>query len=607
MKEGSFMKLSRIIVLLFILILVGCSESKVAQIKNDIELTYALNDNINSVKENITLPILVDGIEITWVSNSAFAVIADNQVQINRQDSDIKATLTASFKVGEETHTKTFEITIIQSAIDFGSLFGAIYVPTQTDSSFTLPTSINDHVIVWTSSNEATLSSTGVVTQGNVNQTVSLTATITALGSTRSHTYEVLITALESFDVEAFRAFLSVSSSTEVDLILPTIYDSYPITWNSSNTNVLSNTGLITRQLVDTTVSLTASVTVNSQVYEVTFTVVVIKEEIILPDYQAILNQITLPSQTVTNLTLPTLIEGVTIVWSSNHASITTAGIVTRQFLDVSVTLVATIVEAPSFTKSFNILVLKNVELPVSTATPIAEVRLKEQGASVKVHGVITSLMTNGNFTIQDSTGAIPVYLNNNTGLKVGTEYVIEGKMGIFQGLIQIINPVIIETKGEKTLPAGIDLTGYSFNFDDVMLYEANIITYRDLEVTAKTTPNNAIELYLKNAAGETTFVRLDTRVNAQPNPFTNIEVGAIVDLFNVTVGQYDSKAQLLFTSRSTIVTRPKNPEVISIYGAVNRNYVIGNPAPNYLEGITAKNGYGDEFTTLLGDRKSVV
>ena len=601
MKEGSFMKLSKIIVLLFILLLVGCSESKVSQIKDSIELTYGLNDTIDSVKENITLPTVVNDIEITWVSDSTFAIVSENQVQINRQDADIKATLTASFKIGDNTYHKSFEITIIQSTINFDGLFSSIYVPTETQSSFTLPESINDYPIIWQSSNEAVLNAMGVVNPDSEDRTVELTATITASGATRSHTYNVLVIAPESFDSEAFRLSLNIQSSTEVDLVLPTVYDSHPITWTSSNNSVLSTTGLISRQLVDTTVSLTAAVTINSQVYEVTFEVLVIKEEVILPDYQAILNQITLPTQTSTNLSLFTVIDDVEIIWSSNHTSITTSGMVTRQSADVTVTLIATIKDYPSFTKTFNVIVIKKVDLPVSTAMPIAEVRLKEQGESVRVHGVITSLMTNGNFTIQDATGAIPVYMNNNTGLKVGTEYVIEGKLGIFQGLIQITSPVIIETKGEKTLPEGIDLTGYSFNFDDVMLYEANIITYRDLEVTSKTTPNNAIELYLKNSAGETTFVRLDTRVNAQPNPFTSIDVGTIVDLFNVTVGQYDSKAQLLFTSRSSIVSRPKNPEIINIYGAVNRNYVIGDPTPNYLEGITAKNGYGDDFTTLLG------
>lgn len=596
------MKFSRMLALLFVLILAGCTKSNVPEIQDDIQIQYTnANDKLDSITSDLILPTVVNKINITWESDSAFAIIEANRVVINRQDSDIQVTLTASFELGDKTYTKDFEITIIKSTFDFNSLFNALYIPSETSTSFTLPVSINSHDIDWASSHEAIISVLGVVTPGSVDQVVTLTATIKADGALRSHTYQVTVLAKETFDLNAFRTFLNVPSSTEVDLVLPSTYEGLAIAWISSLPNVLSNTGLITRQFVDTTVELRASVTFENQVYEVEFDVIVVKEEVITPDYQAILNQISLPAQTSSNLTLPNQIDDVEIEWSSNHVAISHTGVVTRQSTDVTVTLTAVIKDNTTFTKSFNVVVQKLPDLPVSNEMPIAEVRLKAQGSIVRVQGVITSLMTNGNFTIQDSTGAIPVYMNNNTGLKVGTEYIIEGTLGIFQGLIQISTPTIIQTKGEKPLPEGIDLTGYSFNFDDVMLYEANIITYRDLEVTSKTTPNNAIELYLKNIAGETTVVRLDTRVNTSPYPFTTIEVGDIVDLFNVTVGQYQAKAQLLFSSRSSIVSRPKNPEIININGAVNKNYIIGDALPNYLEGITAKNGYGDDFTSLLG------
>ncbi len=595
------MKFSKILVLLFILILVGCNESNIPEIKDGIQVQYTSNNTKDTVTSDILLPSVVKDIEITWTSDSEFAVIEGSRVVINRQDNDVEATLTASFAVGKKTYSKAFDIKILKSNFDFNSLFNAINVPAETSTSFVLPVSINTYEIIWESSNDTVLTTEGLVTPGSEDQIVTLTATIKVEGATRSHDFQVTVLAPESFDLNAFRTFLNVPSSTDEDLTLPTVFEGNTITWSSSVSNVLSNTGLITRQSVDTTVVLTASVTVNGSVHQVSFNVVVLKEEVVTPDYQAILNSISLPQQTSTNLTLPTSVSGVVIHWTSNHVAISSNGTVTRQTTDVTVTLTAIVQDNTTFTKTFSVLVIKVADYPVSTEMPIAEVRLKAQGSSVRVQGVITSLMTNGNFTIQDSTGAIPVYMNNNTGLKVGTEYIIEGTLGIFQGLIQISSPTIVETKGVKTLTDGIDLTGYSLNFDDVMLYEANVITYKDLEVTSKTTPNNAMELYLKNSAGETTFVRLDTRVNVAPYPFTDINVGDIVDLYNVTVGQYAAKAQFLFTSRSSIVSRPKNPEIISIYGAENRNYIIGDPIPNYLEGITAKNGYGDDFSTLLG------
>ena len=593
------MKFSKILVLLFILILAGCTESDIPKIKDDILLQYTSNSTQNAVTSDIILPSLVNDLAITWESDSEFAKIEGSRVVINRQDSDVKATLTASFKVGDKTHEKAFEITISKSTFDFNSLFNAISVPLETSTSIFLPASINTYDIVWESSNEAFLTSTGVVTPGSTNQNVSLSATIKADNAKRTHTFQITILSPESFDLNAFRSFLNIPSSTEVDLTLPVSYEGNTITWSSSLVNVLSNQGLITRQSVDTTVELSASVTVNGQVHQVKFDVVVLKEDVVKPDYQAILNKITIPSVTSVNLTLPSVVDEVEIVWESNNAAISNTGIVTRQNKDIVVTLIASIKDEPTITKSFSVTVLQITDFPVSGYMSIVDVRQMAQATKVTVQGVITSLMTNGNFTIQDSTGAIPVYMNNNTGLKVGTEYIIEGTLGAFNGLIQISAPKIIETKGTVTLSEGIDLTGYSLDFEDVLAYEAHVITYKGLEVTSKTTPSNATELYLKNASGETTFVRLDTRVNAT-NPFTNINVGEIVDLFNVTVGQYNSKAQLLFSSRSTVVARPKNPEIISIYGAGNRNFIIGDPTPNLLEGITAKNGYNVDFTSQL-------
>ena len=316
-----------------------------------------------------------------------------------------------------------------------------------------------------------------------------------------------------------------------------------------------------------------------------------------------------MPAHTSVNLVLPTRIDEVELTWFSNHSSITDTGIVTRQAEDVTVTLTVKVVEDMTFFKTFVVVVDKKTEYPISKHMPIAEVREKAKNAAVKVQGVVTSLMSNGNYSIQDSSGAIPVYFgaNKNNELVIGTEYVIEGVLGSFEGLIQIINPKIIETLGTRTLPEGVDLTGYSLDFEDITLFEANIVTYFGLEVVSKASPNNALELTLKNDANETTMVRLDQRVNDTPYPFTDIKVGEIVDLFNVTLGQYANQAQLLFTRRSSIDARPKNPETISIYGVNNKNFIVGEIEPNLLEGITAKNGFNTDFTHLLDVDDSLV
>ena len=526
------MKHFRFLVLLLVLLLVGCTKLNIDDFKDEIIIEYVENDNQNSVHNDLTLPTVIKGTEITWTSDSEFVVIEDGKAIVNRQTVDITVTLTASFEFN---------------------------------------------------------------------------------GKTESADFKVILKKIETapFDIESFRSFLDIPDSTSIDLTLETSYEGYTVTWTSDSEFVVIEDGkaVVNRQDIDITATLSASITVDDEIQTVDFEVVVLKVEVDTPDYDLILNQITLPAQTSDNLVLPTLIDDVELTWFSNHSAITDTGVITRQTEDVTVTLTVKVVEDMTFFKTFVVVVNKKTEYPISNHMPIAEVREKAQGAAVKVQGVVTSLMSNGNYSIQDSSGAIPVYFgsNQNKSLVIGTEYVIEGVLSSFEGLIQIINPKIIETLGTRTLPEGVDLTGYSLDFEDITLFEANIVTYFGLEVVSKASPNKALELTLKNDANETTMVRLDQRVNDTPYPFTDIKVGEIVDLFNVTLGQYAGDAQLLFTRRSSIDARPKNPKTISIYGVNNKNFIVGGIEPNLLEGITAKNGFNADFTHLLDVDDSLV
>lgn len=678
------MKYIKYVVLLLVLMLAGCTNAQVDDIKDSIVIEYVDNDTKNSVQNDLSIPTTVDGITVNWTSNSEFAVIDNDKVIINRQNEDVKVILTATFEVDSKSYKKDYEIVIRKTTLDFDTLFGSIIIPEETDISLDLPTTIDGYSVSWVSSDLSVMSNSGVISSTTTDKDVVLTATISVDGATRNKAFPVKVLGNNTFNLQDFKNFFAIPTRTSTNLLLKTEYQGNTVTWTSSSNSVLNNQGVVERKSSDVSVVLTASITINNQTFKQLFVVTVLKQEIQEPNYEEILGKISLPQETIEDLVLPTTIDGVTLTWTTNSSALSSTGVVTRQLEDVNVTLTVTVdadttytkdflikvikneVETPdynvilnkitvpaqtsinlvlpatvdgvninwssnnnaisnmgvinrqandvaveltatikedsSFSKTFTVIVLKKGEFPVSNETPIAEVRLMAQGTSVTVQGVITSLMSNGNFTIQDSTGAIPVYFGSgkNTAVQVGTEYVIKGSLGQFNGLIQINAPEIVQTLGVKTLPTGIDLTGYSLEFDDVILYEANVVTYLNLEVTDKQTPNNALELYLRNEAGETTFVRLDTRVNNSPFPFDTISIGEIIDLYDVTVGQYASKAQFLFTNRSSIEAKPKNPEIISIYGSTNINFIIGDPVPNFLEGITAKNGFGATFTHLL-------
>ncbi len=608
------MKHFRFLVLLLVLLLVGCTKLNIDDFKDEIIIEYVENDNQNSVHNDLTLPTVIKGTEITWTSDSEFVVIEDGKAIVNRQTVDITVTLTASFEFNGKTESADFKVILKKietTQFDIESFRSFLDIPDNTSIDLTLETSYEGYTVTWTSDSEFVVIEDGkaVVNRQDIDITATLSASITVDGEIQTVDFEVVVLKVEvdTPDYDLILNQITLPAQTSDNLVLPTLIDDVELTW-FSNHSAITDTGVITRQTEDVTVTLTVKVVENTTFFK-TFEVVVLKDEVDTPDYDLILNQITLPAHTSVNLVLPTRIDEVELTWFSNHSSITDTGILTRQAEDVTVTLTVKVVEDMTFFKTFVVVVDKKTEYPISKHMPIAEVREKAKNAAVKVQGVVTSLMSNGNYSIQDSSGAIPVYFgaNKNNELVIGTEYVIEGVLGSFEGLIQIINPKIIQTLGTRTLPEGIDLTGYSLEFEDITLFEANIVTYFGLEVVSKASPNNALELTLKNDANETTMVRLDQRVNDTPYPFTDIKVGEIVDLFNVTLGQYAGQAQLLFTRRSSIDARPKNPKTISIYGVNNKNFIVGGIEPNLLEGITAKNGFNADFTHLLDVDDSLV
>ena len=465
--------------------------------------------------------------------------------------------------------------------------------------------------INWSSSNDSVLkinNTIGVVTRSEVDIVVTLTLHVDYNDKVKEYEYEITVIGLssENNDVASVVNGLVIPLETKSDINLLTEKDGVNLTWTSNKEEVISNTGQVTRQEEDVTVKLTVVGTKDDESANKTFDVKVLglNSQGGEVNFEEIFSLINLPETATSNLVLPNELMGAFLSWeSSNKTVITNEGLVTRELEDVLVTLTVTATKgSEEASKIFTVKVLKTVLAPESTKMPIVDVREMSVGSNVEIHGVATSIMSNGNYTLQDSTGAIPVYFGSgkNSELKVGNEYIISGKVGEFQGLVQITNPVVT-TIGPTNLPDVLDISQYSLDFEDVTLYEGYVVNYSNLEVTEISSPSNAHELYVKNANGETGMTRLDLRVNNNVNHFKDIKVGEIINLENVTVGQYNGKAQFMFTSRSIITARPKDPNMPQINGGQNITYVIGvDSEPNYLEGITANNANGVDFTNNL-------
>lgn len=151
------------------------------------------------------------------------------------------------------------------AALDLGDL-------SAVTADIALPTAgTNGSSISWASSNPAVVSSTGAVTRpaaGQADAEVTLTATLTRGTATQSVGFTATVRAVPDDAGAAQRAVDAITVVNADDargnLTLPTTAEELPVSWTSSNPAVVSPTGVVARQEVDTTVTLTASVTKGS-------------------------------------------------------------------------------------------------------------------------------------------------------------------------------------------------------------------------------------------------------------------------------------------------------------------------------------------------------
>lgn len=177
-----------------------------------------------------------------------------------------------------------------------------LVIPTTATSNINLPeTDEYLTTIVWSSSNPAVISQTGVVnkpsaTEGNMNVVLTASATYGSAESTKTFIVTVPaagMTDAERLDVVADTFDYSIFSGSETedgvyivtDQNLPTTVDGVLVTWSSSNEGVMTNEGVITRSPDgNETVFLTATLTFNGTSVTKSFTVIVEQAEVVIPD-----------------------------------------------------------------------------------------------------------------------------------------------------------------------------------------------------------------------------------------------------------------------------------------------------------------------------------
>lgn len=152
-------------------------------------------------------------------------------------------------------------------------------IPSEVTEDITLPNSVGEASVIWSSSNPNILSQQGVVTRPGVDVgdvTVTLTATIQWVDFERNLNIEVvrdfavLVKAISQEDADMIELFDTFQTEFEIahgdiedDIVLPTTFGEVDIVWTSNRPNNLSPTGEVSQPLsFDGVVNVTLTATI---------------------------------------------------------------------------------------------------------------------------------------------------------------------------------------------------------------------------------------------------------------------------------------------------------------------------------------------------------
>jgi len=364
------------------------------------------SDGSSEVTQNINLPSTGEnGTTIRWASSNSSVV--SNTGVVTRPaylSGDVIIILTATIIKNDATDSREFNITVTRApindaesvSVDKSNLVIGYNNGDSINSvtvNLTLPSAgSSGTTITWVSGNTSIISNSGVVTRPaylSGNASVSLTATIIKNGSSDTRLFSLTVIKAPITDEEAVsvdKANLAIGynngdsiNSVTVNLTLPSAGSSGTIiTWGSSNTSIISNSGVVTRPAYlsgDAFVFLTATIRKNGSSDTSVFRLTVIKapisdQECVQLDsdnLSIVYNGGDSVNYVTRDITLPlTGPNGTTISWISYNTNLITInsnkGVVNNPLLPAangSVALQATIKKnSSSITKNFNLTVI---------------------------------------------------------------------------------------------------------------------------------------------------------------------------------------------------------------------------------------------------------
>lgn len=439
----------------------------------------------NPLTKNIELP-SYPGVVFS-IESSNPSVVSTSGV-VTRGNQDVYVNLTVRATKGAVTRTKSFPNILVpkkdssaDSIID--DYLNRLVISSPVTSNITLPP-LTGAMVTLTSSNQAVITNSGIVTRGTTDQSISLVVTVTKDGITKTKIFLGLLVPKKEGgaegEVDDYLAALSITSPLTSNIVLPP-FTGGTTTLSSSNPAVVSNSGVVTRGTTDQTVSITVNATKDGVTKSRTFTNLLVPKDdaLLTAELDAALNAINLGKliNLSTNISLPSASNGINVSWSSNQPGvISNTGVIQQDPTDAkSFILTASVTKnGLTRTKTFSGSVAANVQLVLAddvtkvkssfgTLYPVFDLSLPTSlnGTPLTWTSSNPALMTStGDVRENDVVTPFTLTVSNastNQIINMSTQDVDTGLLGgLLDSLGTLLNPVVSALTGNAqtaTLP----------------------------------------------------------------------------------------------------------------------------------------------------------
>ncbi|KQS20060.1 hypothetical protein ASF99_09250 [Exiguobacterium sp. Leaf187] len=301
----------------------GLTDNEVLQKYLDqLSIPSLLNDNLN-----IQPP---TGIEVSLSSDKTNVLSNDGIVIPGIKDELVSLKITA--KKGSSTLQKTFSNLVVpQAGLSVRDLLESYL------KNLTIPTKLTENLVIQpptgvklslSSDDPGVLSSSGVIVRGDTTKNIVVTVQVEKDGVTAEKSFpEIEVPWTLEAELNQAVKDLSLSSLTDLKLPLnlPTEVNKLPITWTSSNTNAITNTGTIIPAVSSQAFTLTAWITKNGVLKSKTFNGTIAGNlSLILKEDLARIATASPTLNVYLDLKLPKSLNGSPLNWSSSNESLMT-------------------------------------------------------------------------------------------------------------------------------------------------------------------------------------------------------------------------------------------------------------------------------------------